>query len=383
MSPENVGAPAFPEPRPHNECKGQLPPQEWNNTQAAISDVCVHELFEQQVARDPDAVAVACKKRLLSYRELNHRANQMAHYLRKRGVGPENLVGVCMERSLEMVIAFLGVWKAGGAYVPLDPALPGDRLSFMASDSGMKVLLTDEKGKQAFPSMIDNAINLDMEWPVIAKEETSNLTNANLPSSLAYVIYTSGSTGQPKGVMIEHGNLVNYLVWAIKAYEVEGNGSVPIHSSIGFDSTFASLYPPLLSGGQIELLPEDVGGLSLLAALRQSKNRSKVVITPAHLELLSHLLSPAEMAGMTTILVIAGEALLAEKLSKWRELAPGTRLFNEYGPTETTVGCCAYEVQAGDARTGPVPIGNPIANAQLYVLNDNLLPVSPGIVGEL
>jgi amino acid adenylation domain-containing protein len=319
----------------------------------------------------------------LSYRELNERANQVAHYLRKHGVGTETLVGVCLERSLEMVIALLGVWKAGGAYVPLDPAYPADRLSFMISDSRMKVLLTDQKCKHLFPSDTVRAIYLDSEWPLIFRENTGNLAATAKPSSLAYVMYTSGSTGQPKGVMIEHKSLANYLCWAAKTYEVEGNGSVPIHSSIAFDSTVASLYPPLLSGGQIELLPDDVGAQNLLTALRERKDRSKIVITPAHLELLSQQLSSAEMAELTKVLVIAGEALLAEKLSRWRDLAPGTRLFNEYGPTETTVGCCAYEVRAGDSRSGPVPIGSPIANALLYILDDNLLPVSPGVIGEL
>lgn len=354
-----------------------------NDTRAATPDACVHELFEQQVARDPEAVAVVCQGRQLSYRELNQRANQVAHYLRKRGVGSESLVGVCLESSLEMVIALLGVWKAGGAYIPLDPAYPQDRLSFIVDDTGMKVLLTDEKCKNLFPSARDSAICLDSDRPAIAQENISNLAAAAIPSNLAYVIYTSGSTGQPKGVMIQHYSLVNYLCWAIKAYEVEGKGSVPVHSSIASDSTVASLYPPLLAGGQIELLPKDVGAQNLLAALRRVKNRSKVVITPAHLELLNQQLSPEEMAGMTKVLVIVGETLSAERLSKWRDFAPATRLFNEYGPTETTVGCCAYEVQAADPRNGPVPIGSPIANAQLYVLDPNLHPVPPDVIGEL
>ncbi len=356
---------------------------DWNNPHAAYPNACVHELFEQQVARDPDALAVVCKGRQLSYRELNQRANQVARYLRKRRVGPEILVGVCLERSLEMVIALLGVWKAGGAYIPLDPAYPQDRLSFMVGDTGMKVLLTDEKCKDLIPSASHKAVCLDSDWPAIAQESTGNLAVAAVPSNLAYVIYTSGSTCQPKGAMIQHNGLVNYLCWAIKTYEVEGKESVPVHSSIAFDSTVASLYPPLLTGGQIELLPEDVGVQNLVAALRKEKNRSKVVITPAHLELLNQQLRPEEMAGMTKVLVIAGEAVNAERLSKWRDYTPATRLFNEYGPTETTVGCCAYEVQPNDPRNGPVPIGSPITNAQLYVLNADLHPVALGVVGEL
>jgi len=356
---------------------------EWNDTCAGFPDVCVHELFEEQVARGPDAVAIIYQRQQLTYRELNQRANQVAHYLRKRGVGPESLVGVCLERSPEMVIALLGVWKAGGAYVPLDPMYPPERLSFMVNDARTELLLTDEKCKDLFLASSDSAVLLDSGWPVIAQESTGNLAAVAIPSNLAYVMYTSGSTGQPKGAMIQHSSLVNYLCWAIKFYAVEAGGAVPVHSSIAFDSTVASLYPPLLAGGQIELLPEDMGAESLLTALRQVKDRSKVVITPAHLELLNQQLSPDEMAGMTKGLVIAGETLLAERLSQWRIFAPVTRLFNEYGPTETTVGCCVYEVQAEDPRDAPVPIGRPIANTQLYVLDPNLHLVPPGVIGEL
>jgi amino acid adenylation domain-containing protein len=355
----------------------------WNQTQAEFPNVCVHELFEQQVSRTPDAVAVIFQDRQLTYLELNLRANQVAHYLRKRGVGPEALVGVCLERSPKMVIALLGVWKAGGAYVPIDPAYPAERLSFMVSDSEVRVLLTDQKCKGLFPSSADRAVCLDSDWPAIAQENTGNPDSGAKPSNLAYIIYTSGSTGKPKGAMILHRGLVNYLWWAIRAYAVETGGSVPVHSSISFDLTVTSLYPALLAGGKVELLPEDVGAQNLLAALRSARNRSLVKITPAHLELISQQLSPAEAAGMTRTFVIGGENLLAESLRLWRESAPGTRLINEYGPTETVVGCCVYEVQPQDPGNGAIPIGRPIANTQLYVLDSNLQPVAPGVMGEL
>ena len=154
---------------------------DWNDTHAEYPNVCVHELFEQQVARDPEAVAVVYKELQLTYRELNQRANQVAHYLRKRDVGPESLLGVCLERSLEMVIALLAVWKAGGAYIPLDPAYPQDRLTFMINDAEVKVLLTDEKCKNLFPSASDKAVCLDSDWPVIAQEDASNLAAAAMP----------------------------------------------------------------------------------------------------------------------------------------------------------------------------------------------------------
>ncbi len=356
---------------------------ERNSTRAEFPDVCVHELFERQVDRDPDAVAVVFQEQRLTYGELNRRANRLAHSLRKRGVVPETLVGVCLERSPEMLIALLGVWKAGGAYVPLDPSYPAEQLAFMAGDAAIKILLTNEKcrGLAVLPGVA--AVCLDTDWPAIAQESGGNPSAVATASNLAYVMYTSGSTGRPKGAMIEHRGLVNYLCWVIETYEVAKGSSVPVHSSIAYDSTVASLYPPLLAGRQVELLPEDVGAQSLVAALRRKKNRGKVVITPSHLEVLNLQLSAEEMADASKILVIAGETLHAESLSPWRDFAPATRLFNDYGPTEATVGCCAYEVRAEDPRNGPVLIGRPIANAQVYVLDDEMQPVAPGAVGEL
>jgi exosortase A-associated hydrolase 2 len=196
-------------------------------------------------------------------------------------------------------------------------------------------------------------------------------------------MYTSGSTGRPKGAMILHRGLVNYLWWAVQAYQLQAGSSVPVHSSISFDLTVTSLYPALISGGQVELLAEDVGAQNLLAALRRRKDRTLVKITPAHLETMGLQLSAKEVAGMTRAFVIGGENLLAESLRLWRESAPATRLINEYGPTETVVGCCVYEVRPGDPHNGAVPIGRPIANTQLYILDESLEPVPPGVMGEL
>ncbi|MGB8495404.1 MAG: amino acid adenylation domain-containing protein [Candidatus Acidiferrum sp.] len=356
---------------------------EWNDTCAEYPKACVHELFEQQVARHPDAIALVFEGQQLSFQEVNQRANQVAHYLRKRGVGPEVLVGVCLKRCPEMLVALLGIWKAGGAYVPLDPAYPKERLSFMLGDAAAKFLLTDSKHKGLFLSAKDKTICVDSDWLVIGKESTSNLDSAAGPSNLAYVMYTSGSTGEPKGVMVLHGGLTNYLCWAIKTYSPEEGDPAPVHTSISFDLTVTSLYTPLVAGGPVEILPEDVGGQNLVAALRQGKERSLVKITPAHLALLSQQLRPEEAACRTKLFVIGGENLLAESLHLWRESAPATRLINEYGPTETVVGCCVYEVRADDPRSGSVPIGRPIANTQLYILDRYVNPVPPGVVGEL
>src|ERR1035438_1205298 len=356
---------------------------EWNDTRVEFPALCAHQLFEQQVEQHPDSVAVVFNEQRLTYRELNQRANQIAHYLRGLGVGPDRLVGVCLQRSPEMVAGLLGVWKAGGAYVPLDPTYPQERLSFMVSDSAVQVLLTDKRCEHLFSPAHSRTVRLDSDWPLIARESQSNPDSGATPSNLAYEMYTSGSTGTPKGAMILQSGLVNYLTWAIKTYGVEAGGSVPVHSSISFDLTVTSLYTPLLAGARVELLAEDAAAQSLLAALQRQKGRSLVKITPAHLELLSQQLASDEVTDMTNVFVIGGENLLAESLRLWREFAPETRLINEYGPTETVVGCCVYEVQAGDPRNGAIPIGRPIANTQLYVLNASLQPGAPGVMGEL
>jgi amino acid adenylation domain-containing protein len=359
------------------------PHLKWNETRVDFPQVCTHELFEQQVARDPGAIAVVFGERQITYRDLNERSNRVACYLRKRGVGPDALVGVCIERCLEMVVALLAVWKAGGAYVPLDPAYPLERLSFMIEDSQTLLLLTLEKSRHLLLGADEKIICLDSDWPTLSLESGENLQPISSPSDLAYVIYTSGSTGKPKGAMIVHLGLVNYLWWAIRAYAVEPGRSVPVHSSISFDLTVTSLYTPLLTGGTVELLPDDVGAQQLLASLLRVGDRSLVKITPAHLELISQQINAEQAAGMTRTFVIGGENLLAENLALWRRSAPATRLINEYGPTETVVGCCIYEVRPNDPDSGSVPIGRPIANTQLYVLDQDLQPAPVGQIGEL
>jgi amino acid adenylation domain-containing protein len=356
---------------------------QWNDTHADFPRVCTHELFELQVDRDPEAIAVVFGKRQLSYRELNEQANRVAHYLRRRGVRPNVLVGVCLERSPEMIVALLAVWKAGGAYVPLDPTYPKERLSFMIEDAQPLVLLTEKKCLPLLSTSGDKLVYLDTDWPMLGQETGDNPAPIAGPSNLAYVMYTSGSTGKPKGAMILHRGLVNYLWWAIRTYAVEPGHSVPVHTSISFDLTVTSLYTTLLGGAKVELLPEDVGAQNLLAALLRAGNHGLVKITPAHLELLGTQIGPDQAAGMASAFVIGGENLLAETLRLWRDHAPSTRLINEYGPTETVVGCCVHEVQAADPRSGSVSIGRPIANTQLYVLDENMRPVAPGVIGEL
>lgn len=357
---------------------------EWNNTVAEYpQDRCVHQLFEAQAAKTPDSIAVVFGHERLTYRELNERANRLARYLQKRGVGPEVLVGLCLERSLEMMVGLLGILKAGGAYLPLDPGYPAGRLSFMLKDSGVKVLLSVEKLSKVLPIEGLDLICLDRDWPAIAAESGEAVNGGAGPENLAYVIYTSGSTGKPKGAMIVHRGLTNYLSWATKEYGVQAGRSAPVHSSISFDLTITGLYSPLITGGTVELLPEDLGVDALAAALKSQATRSLVKITPAHLEILSQQLGAQDAAGRTGAFIIGGENLLVESVRFWREFAPETRLINEYGPTETVVGCCVYEAKDLNHPFGSVPIGRPIANTQLFILDRQMNPAPVGVLGEL
>jgi len=355
---------------------------EWNQTRTDSShNLCIHQLLEEQVERTPDAVAVIFGNQQLTYRELNQRANQLAHYLQKLGVKPEVFVGICVERSIEMLVGLLGILKAGGAYVPLDSTYPKERLAFMLEDARAPVLLTQQRLLEIIPSHSGKVVCLDTNWQEIGKEISENSVSNVCADNLAYVIYTSGSTGKPKGTLIPHRGLVNYLTWCTKAYSVEQGEGSPVHSSISFDMTITGLFSPLLVGRKVELLLEDKGIENLASVVRNKFNFSLIKITPAQLELLTHQLLPQEAAGKTRAFIIGGENLLAESIAFWQENAPDTMLINEYGPTETVVGCCIY--QAKDKQSGAVPIGHAIANTQLYILDRYLHPVPVGIAGEL
>ena len=357
---------------------------EFNATAGAYpKDKCLHQLFEEQAARTPDQVAVAFEGRQLSYHELNERANQLAAHLQAVGVGPEDLVAIYMERALEMVVALLGVLKAGAAYVPLDLTYPTERLAFMLADAQVAVLLTQERLSAQLSEQQARIISLDSDWPTIAAQSEANVVNRARPANAAYVIYTSGSTGKPKGVVVPHQGLVNYLSWCVAAYRVGEGGGAPVHSPLGFDLTVTSLFAPLLAGRSTVLLPEEQGVEGLAATLRTHGDFSLVKITPSHLEVLNQMLARAELPGSARALIIGGEALTSETLQLWRTSAPEVRLINEYGPTETVVGCCVYEVAAADPATGAVPIGRPIANTQIYLLDTYLRPVPVGVAGQL
>ncbi|MEM8530663.1 MAG: amino acid adenylation domain-containing protein [Chloroflexota bacterium] len=363
------------------ECRAVI--VEWNATTIIYpKNLLAHQLIMEQAIRTPAAPAVVHTDHTMSYATLDHRANQLAHYLKALGVAPEVRVGIYMDRSSELVVALLGVLKAGGAYVPLDPTYPQERLTFMVTNAQIQVLLTISSLCTQLPSTTAPVVYLDQNWADIDQYPTTLPTNTATSDNLAYIIYTSGSTGVPKGVMVSHRGLANYLQWAVNTYGVCPGDIIPTHTSIGFDLTITSLILPLIAGAQVFLLDEQPGITSLVDAFTTDTIFQLIKLTPAHLELLRQSITPS-MAAQVKALVIGGEALNAETLAFWRTHAPQTRLINEYGPTETVVGCSIYEIDANSATSGAVPIGKPIANTQLYVLNSRQHPVPSGVLGEL
>ena len=378
----------------------------WNQTQIEydVKDVCLHQLFEAQVERTPDAIAVVLDDQHLTYRALNQRATQLAVELHTRGVGPEQLVGLCLDRSLDMLVALWGILKAGGAYVPLDPSYPQSRLQFILKDAAVSLVVTqpqfaDWLAQQTVDQLyIGDQLSVDPQTP--GSYLTKSLIQPSLqPDNLAYVLYTSGSTGHPKGTQISHRGLVNYLYWCSQRYQVAQGTGAPLHSPLGFDATLTSLFAPLIVGQKIVLVPTSmtsdtsptvpaatasVTGLEALTELlRSHPDFSLVKLTPAHLQVLNQTFTAATKAGQARYLVLGGEELPASSCAAWLEAAPDTHLINEYGPTETVVGCCVHQVTADDIAHGKIPIGRPIANTQLYVLDRDLQPVAIGVPGEL
>ncbi len=358
---------------------------EWNNTKVEYpQDQSFSELFEIQVAQSPDAIAVVFEDKAFTYNELNRRSNQLAHYLQRLGVGPEVRVGICLERSLEMVVGLLGILKAGGAYVPLDLSYPQSRLAFMLADVQASVLLAQARLVGRLPTHEANVVCLDADWQTVAQESVENLVSGVTAANLAYVIYTSGSTGKPKGVMVQQRGLVNYLTWCGQVYPLGVGCGTIVHSSISFDLTITGLFAPLLVGQQVLLLPEDDHVTALGETLRRELDFSLIKITPAHLQLLSEQLSPQAVKGRTHAFIIGGENLLNEHIAFWQSAAPDTLLINEYGPTETVVGCCVYQLPTtGAPNSASIPIGRPIINTRLYILDQRQQPVPLGIPGEL
>ncbi len=341
-------------------------------------DKCIHELFETQVAKTPDAIAVVFAHRQLTYRELNSRANQLAHYLRKLGVGPETLVGICMERSMEMVVGLLGILKAGGAYVPLDPTYPKDRLAFMLEDSRAAFLLTQARLGELRPAFGGTLITLDQDNQDIVQESTANVGPVQSPETLAYVIYTSGSTGRPKGVMIQHGSVVNFLASMACQPGLCETDTLLAVATLSFDMSVLDIYLPLTVGARIVLARrEDAADGLRLRNLLSDSCASVMHATPATWR----MLLAVDWQGSRELKILCGGEALSEDLAK--QLGQHcVSLWNMYGPTETTVYSSA-ELYGRHSSGRTVPIGRPIANTQLYILDQQLQPVPIGVPGEL
>ncbi|MBE8967605.1 amino acid adenylation domain-containing protein [Nostocales cyanobacterium LEGE 12452] len=362
---------------------------EWNDTQTNYpQDKCIHQLFEEQVERSPNAIAVVYENQQLTYYELNYRANQLAHYLQTLGVKPDVLVGLCVERSLEMVIGLLGILKAGGAYVPLDPDYPQERLSFMLEDAHVKVLLTQQHLIKRLPEHQANLVCLDTDWLFICKSSQDNALGqltvgiaAVQATNLAYVIYTSGSTGQPKGVMLSHRNLCNHMFWMQTAFPLTEKDKVLQKTPFSFDASVWEFYAPLLVGGKLLLAqPGGHADTAYLKELIAQEQVTTVQFVPSLLQIL------IEQGGLETChslkqIFCGGEALpvvVQENLLSNLNV----NLHNLYGPTEACIDATFWTCKPGIKRQ-IVPIGRPIANTQIYILDEYLQPVPVGVAGEL
>ncbi|MGH7832702.1 MAG: amino acid adenylation domain-containing protein, partial [Candidatus Binatia bacterium] len=369
---------------------------EWNGTQTDDpGNKCIHELFAAQAELAPDAVALVCAGEQLTYRELSSRANQLARHLRKIGVGPEVSVGICLERSLEMVVGLLAILKAGGAYVPLDPVYPKERLVFMLNNANAKVLLTQRRvferlsgaSIQNPKSKIQNrtVLCLDADWPVIARESEENLSNRAMPENTAYVIYTSGSTGKPKGVSIEHRQIVNYARAIVDRCNLDPHARFAMVQPLSVDSSQTVIFPALISGGCLDIIPEDQAADPQALSRYFSRFPIDVLkIAPSHLAALQDSPHPEQLLPRRR-LIIGGEASRWDWIEKLQSMAGDCAVFNHYGPTETTVGVLTYRVpkNALDRGGSTVPLGRPLPNTQVYVLDTNLQPVPIGVPGEL
>jgi amino acid adenylation domain-containing protein len=352
---------------------------EWNNTQTDyLQDKCIHQLFEEQVERTPDAVAVVFENQQLTYHQLNCRANQLAHYLRSLGVGADVLVGICVERSLEMVVGLLGILKAGGAYVPLDPDYPQDRLTFMLEDAQAPVLLTQASLVEAIPHHKAQVVCLDTDWQanIYGTDSQENLYSELTTDNLAYIIYTSGSTGKPKGVQIPHSALSNFLYSMRQTPGLTEENTLLAVTTYSFDIAALELFLPIIVGARLVIASREIAldGTQLSAKLIDSK-ATVMQATPATWQ----LLITAGWSGNEQLKILCGgEALPAHLASQL--LHRCASLWNMYGPTETTIWSAASQIKT-DGKI--VPISQAIANTQLYILDQYSQLVPVGVAGEL
>ncbi|MGZ4113274.1 MAG: amino acid adenylation domain-containing protein, partial [Tumebacillaceae bacterium] len=360
---------------------------EWNQTATEYrTDACVHQLFEEQAERTPEAVAVTYRNESFTYRELNERANQLAHRLRASGVGPDVAVGICMERSLEMVVGVVAILKAGGAYVSLDPNYPEDRLAFMLEDTQVPVLITQSSLADRFTEQNATVLCLDTEWDTIATQSTAQVDAAVTPAHLSYILYTSGSTGKPKGVMMMHSVAVNMLLWQLETTVLKHGARTMQFASLNFDVSFQEIFTTLASGGNLMIVEEDVrrDPVRLLRFLDEEAVERIFLPFVAFQQL-------AEVAGSSTTvpsalreIITAGEQLqVSRQIIKWLSQTPDVVVHNQYGPSESHV--VTALTLSGSPKKWPTlpPIGHPISNVQIYLLDSRMQPVPIGVPGEM
>jgi natural product biosynthesis luciferase-like monooxygenase protein/amino acid adenylation domain-containing protein/FkbM family methyltransferase len=349
-------------------------------------DKCIHHLFESQVKLTPEALAVVFEQQQLTYQQLNQRANQLARHLQALGVGPDSLVGLSVERSLEMIVGLLGILKAGGAYLPLDPEFPPERLAYMLDNAGVTILVTQQSLNEGLRQATSaNLVFLDTDWGAIAQQSPENLASGVKPDNLVYVIYTSGSTGSPKGVAVEHRSLVNYVSSAIDRLAIQPGANFALVSPIIADLGNTVLYPSLCTGGQLHVLNWHKTVDSKAFNQYISANRIDYLkIVPSHLAALQDPTQPKQVLPRQA-LILGGEATSLDWAKSLLALQPECRIYNHYGPTETTVGVLTYCVDP-QGELPPIqslPLEQPLSNVQIYLLDSHLNPVPLGVRGEI
>jgi len=358
---------------------------DWNQTTTTYPrrELCLHELIEEQARRTPDHVALVFEQQTLTYRELDERANRLAGHLRKMGVAPDSLVGLFVERSIEMVVGLLGVLKAGAAYVPIDTTFPRERIAFLLSDAGITVLLTETSLIEDVPKSVSTICLNSFDWSnaQVSMPECARVS----PENLAYVIYTSGSTGRPKGVCVEHRSIVNYVLGVVERLGLTPGLRYANVSTIAADLGHTIIFPALITGGCLHIISQD--RLHSQAQLSEYFSREHIdvlKIVPSHLTALQTGQNP-EKAMPKRCLILGGEASQLDWIAQLRALSPNCEIYNHYGPTETTVGALTYRV--GEAlpmtQTGTLPLGKPLANARIYILDEHGQPAPVAVEGEL
>jgi amino acid adenylation domain-containing protein len=355
---------------------------QWNDTAADYpQSVCAHQLFEAQVDRTPDAVAVVAKGQELTYQELSRRANQLAHHLQAIGVGPETVVGVCVERSLDLIVALLGVLKAGGAYLPLDPSYPKERLRFMLTQSGARALLTGEQLLEQLRDCGATALCLNSWTADVSQYDDRNPVSRVSAGNLAYLIYTSGSTGRPKGVLVEHRALCNHLLGMLAEFPLSSADRMPHKYSVGFDVAAWEILGPLLAGARLLICdPERHQDTAYLADFIAAHDVTVLDVVPSQLDLL--LEEPRFTASRSLRRVLCGGEVMSAELQQRYFERCAAELHNVYGPTEATIGSSCWACRRDDERER-IPIGRPLANVRTYVLDPLLNPLPVGVPGEL